>query len=81
MAEKLKIEWLSEKEFTIESINCSTAAVRSYMKSDELTNSIYSWGIVSATFVNALTGKDIKISPSEFYEIGAKSKLTIVEKE
>ena len=79
MAEKLKIEWLSEDEMTIESINCSTAAVRSYMKPQELTNSICPWGILSATIVNALTGKDIEISPSEFNEIGAKSKLKIIQ--
>jgi len=29
---------------------------------------------------NALTGKDIEISPSEFNKIGARSKLKIVEK-
>ncbi|MFX1477655.1 MAG: hypothetical protein ACFFCI_05955 [Promethearchaeota archaeon] len=80
MAEKLKIEWLSENEFTVESINCSTAIVRSYMKSEELTNSICPWGILTATIVNALTGKDIEIKPSEFNKIGAKSKLKIVEK-
>ena len=80
MAEKLKIEWLSENEMTIESINCSTAAVRSYMKPQELTNSICPWGILFATIVNALTGKDIEISPSEFNEIGTKSKLKIIEK-
>jgi hypothetical protein len=80
MAEKLQIEWISENELTIESINCSTAIVRSYMKSDELTNSICPWGILAATIVNALTGKDIEISPSEFNKIGAKSKLTIIDK-
>ncbi len=81
MAEKIKIEWISENELTIESINCSTAVVRSYMDKNELTNSICPWAILAATIVNALTNKDIKISPSEFNEIGAKSKLKIVEKE
>ncbi len=79
MAEKLELEWVSEKEFTVESINCSTAIVRSYMKSEELTNSICPWGILTATIVNALTGKDIEINPSEFNKIGAKSKLKIIE--
>lgn len=81
MAEKIKIEWISNNEFTIESINCSTAVVRSYMASSELVNSICPWAILAATIANAITGKDIEISPSEFNEIGAKSKLTLVEKE
>ncbi|NVM36665.1 MAG: hypothetical protein HWN81_13805 [Candidatus Lokiarchaeota archaeon] len=79
MAENLKLDWISENEFTLESINCSTAIVRSYMKPEELTNSICPWGILTATIVNALTGKDIEITPSEFNKIGAKSKLKIVE--
>ncbi|MFW9989653.1 MAG: hypothetical protein ACFFC3_13440 [Candidatus Odinarchaeota archaeon] len=79
MAENLKLDWLSENEFTVESINCSTAIVRSYMRPEELTNSICPWGILTATIVNALTGKDIEISPSEFNKIGAKSKLKIIE--
>ncbi len=80
MAEKIKIEWISENEFSVESVNCSTSVVRSYMKKDELTNSICPWGILAATITYSLTGKDIEISPSEFNEIGAKSKLKIVEK-
>jgi len=80
MAEKLKIDWISENEFSVESINCSTAVVRSYMKPSELTNSICPWGILAATIVNALTGKNIEIEPSQFNEIGAKSRLKIVEK-
>lgn len=79
MAENLKLDWISESEFTVESINCSTAIVRSYMRPEELTNSICPWGILTATIVNALTGKDIEITPSEFNKIGAKSKLKIVE--
>ncbi|MBD3254037.1 MAG: hypothetical protein GF383_03050 [Candidatus Lokiarchaeota archaeon] len=79
MAEKLKVKWISENEFTIESINCSTAVVRSYMKPEELKNSICPWGILAATIANALTGKEIEIAPSEFNEIGAISKLKIVE--
>ncbi len=80
MAEKIKIEWISDSEFTVESINCSTSVVRSYMKSDELTNSICPWAILSATIVNVLSDKDLEISPSEFNKIGAKTKLKIVEK-
>jgi hypothetical protein len=81
MAEKLKINWISESEFTVESINCSTAVVRSYMKPPELSNSICPWGILAATISNAITGKNIEINPSEFNEIGAKSKLKLVEKD
>jgi len=80
LAEKLKVKWISENELTVESFNCSTATVRSYMEPEELKNSICPWGILTATIVNALTGKDIEISPSEFKMIGAKSKLKIVEK-
>ena len=80
MAEKINIEWVSDKELIVESINCSTAVVRSYMEPEELTNSICPWGIVAATIVNALTGKDIELSPSEFNTIGARSRLKIVEK-
>jgi len=79
MAEKINIEWLSEHDLTVESINCSTSIVRSYMKPDELKNSICPWGILAATIVNALTGKNIELSPSEFNTIGAKTKLTIIE--
>lgn len=80
MAEKLKINWVSENEFTIESVNCSTAVVRSYMKPEELSNSICPWGLLSATIIHKLTGKDIQLEPSEFNEIGAKTKLRIVDK-
>ncbi|MBY9005146.1 MAG: hypothetical protein KGD63_00120 [Candidatus Lokiarchaeota archaeon] len=80
MAEKLKIKWLSDNELTIESINCSTAVVRSYMNSDELTGSICPWAILSATIINALIDKDLEISPSEFNKIGALTKLKIIDK-
>ena len=80
MAEKIQIEWLSENEFSVESINCSTAIVRSLMKSEELINSICPWGLLSAAIINKLTGKNIELEPSEFTEIGAKTKLRIVEK-
>ncbi|MBN1802665.1 MAG: hypothetical protein JW891_14230 [Candidatus Lokiarchaeota archaeon] len=79
MAEKIKIEWLSDREFTVESINCSTAVVRSYMDRNELTNSICPWAILAATIVNSLTGKDLEINPSEFNTIGAKSQLRLMD--
>ena len=44
-----------------------------------LTNSICPWGILAATIANALTGKGIELNPSEFNEIGALTKLKIVE--
>ncbi|MFW9829467.1 MAG: hypothetical protein ACFFEY_17975 [Candidatus Thorarchaeota archaeon] len=81
MSEKIKIKWVSENEFTVESVNCSTAVVRSYMKPEELVNSICPWGILAATIANALTGKGIELSPSQFNEIGALTKLKIVEKD
>jgi hypothetical protein len=81
MAEELVIDWISNNEFTIESINCSTAVVRSYMNPEELENSICPWAILAATIVNSLTGKDLEIGVSEFNKIGAKTKLRIVEKE
>ncbi|MBD3227591.1 MAG: hypothetical protein GF329_05320 [Candidatus Lokiarchaeota archaeon] len=80
MAEKVKINWLSENEFTVESVNCSTAAVRSFMRPDELKNTICPWSIISATIVNKLTDRDLEISPSEYTEIGSKTKLNILEK-
>ncbi len=80
MVEKINIEWVSDKELIVESINCSTAVVRSYMELEELTNSICPWWIVEAAIMNTLTGKDIKLSPSEFNKIGARSRLKIVEK-
>ena len=80
MAEKIKLKWLSNNELTVESINCSTSVVRSYMKPEELENAICPWAILSATIVNNLTGKELEISPSEFNEIGAKTKLKIVDK-
>ena len=80
MAEKIKLKWLSENEFTIESVNCSTAAVRSYMESDELTHSVCPWGILAATIANAITGKNIELNPSKFNEIGALTKLKLIDK-
>jgi hypothetical protein len=81
MAEKIKIKWISENELTVESVNCSTAVVRSYMKPEELTNSICPWGILAATIANVLTGKEIELNPSEFNAVGAQTTLKILEKD
>lgn len=80
MAEKIKVNWESENTFTIKSINCSTAAVRSVMSPEELTNAICPWAIFTASIVNKVTGKELKIEPSKFDEIGAETRLTIVDK-
>lgn len=79
MAEKIKIKWISDREFTVESINCSTASVRSYMDKEELENVICPWAIMSASVVAKITGKELDIEPSEFNEIGAVTKLKIKE--
>jgi hypothetical protein len=79
MAEKIKVEWESEKAFTIESVNCSTAQVRSVMTREELTNAICPWAIIIASIANKITGKELKMEPSEFNEIGAKTKLTLLD--
>jgi hypothetical protein len=79
MAEKIKIEWESDKAFTIESVNCSTAQVRSVMTKEELTNAICPWAIIIASIANKITGKELQMEPSEFNEIGAKTKLTILD--
>lgn len=80
MAEKIKIDWHSESEFTVESINCSTSVVRSLMAPEELENSICPWGILAATIAYTITGKEIEIGFSEFNKIGAKSRLKILDK-
>ncbi len=77
MAEKIKIKWHSDKEFSVESINCSTAKVRSVMKPEELENAICPWAIMAAAIVNKSIDKDLEIAASEFNEIGAVTKLTI----
>ncbi|MFX0056662.1 MAG: hypothetical protein ACFE85_04820 [Candidatus Hodarchaeota archaeon] len=79
MSEKIKIEWESEKSFTIESINCSTAVVRSVMTKEELTNAVCPWAIFAASIVNKITGKELRMEPSEFNEIGAITKLTLMD--
>jgi len=79
MAEKVKIKWESEDTFTIESINCSTAAVRSVMSQNELVNAICPWAIMVASVVNKITGKELEIEGSEFNEIGAKTRLKIID--
>jgi hypothetical protein len=79
MAEKVKIKWESEKSFTIESVNCSTAQVRSVMTKEELTNAVCPWAIFAASIANKITGKELRMEPSEFNEIGAITKLTILD--
>jgi len=81
MAEKIKIKWESEDTFSIESINCSTSAVRSVMDADELSNAICPWALFAAAIANKLTGKELQIHPSDFNEIGSSTKLTIMDKE
>jgi hypothetical protein len=79
MAEKIKINWESDKTFIIESVNCSTSQVRSVMTKEELTNAICPWAIIVGSIVNKMTGKELKMEPSEFNEIGAITKLTIMD--
>lgn len=79
MAEKVKIKWESDKSFTIESINCSTSQVRSVMTKEELTHAICPWAIFAASIANKITGKELRMEPSEFNEIGAFTKLTIID--
>ena len=79
MAEKVKIKWESEKSFTVESVNCSTAQVRSVMTKEELTNAICPWAIFAASIANRITGKELRMEPSEFNEIGALTKLTLTD--
>ncbi|MFX1294718.1 MAG: hypothetical protein ACFFD2_07670 [Promethearchaeota archaeon] len=79
MAEKIKVKWESDRTFIVESINCSTSKVRSTMKEEELTNAICPWAIIAAAIVNKITGKNLEIEPSEFHEIGAKNRLTIID--
>ncbi len=79
MAEKLKVKWESDRSFTVESINCSTAKVRSAMKKEELENAVCPWAIIAASIVNKITGKNLEMEPSEFNEIGAKTKLTLTD--
>lgn len=79
MAEKIKIKWESEKAFTIETVNCSTAQVRSVMTKEELTNAICPWAIFAASVANKITGKELRMEASEFNEIGAITRLTLLE--
>jgi uncharacterized protein CbrC (UPF0167 family) len=51
------------------------------MTSEELTNAICPWAIMAATIANRITGKEISADPSDFNQIGAKTKLTIKEGE
>jgi hypothetical protein len=79
MAEKIKIKWTSDKDFEIESVNCSTASVRSVMSKEELENSVCPWAIMTASLVSKITNKNLEILPSEFNEIGAVTKLKIID--
>ena len=81
MAEKIKIRWESENSFSVESVNCSTSRVRSVISNEELTNAVCPWAIFAASIANKITGKELKLNPSEFNEIGAITKLTIIERE
>lgn len=77
MAEKIKIKWENDREVVVESINCSTAKVRSVMNESELENAICPWAIMAAAIVNQTTGKELDIEASKFNEIGASTKLVI----
>ena len=77
MAEKIKIDWKSDSEVVIESINCSTAKVRSIMDPKELEYAICPWAIMAAAIVNQSTGKELTIEPSIFNEIGASTKIIL----
>ena len=79
MAENIKIKWESDISFSIESVNCSTAQVRSVMTKEELTNAVCPWAIFAASIANKITGKQLRMEPSEFNEIGALTKLTILD--
>ncbi len=80
MAEKIKIRWTSDASFTVESVNCSTAAVRSKIPKEEIKGSICPWALLAASLVNKLTGKDLDIAPSEFSEVGSKTEVKVKEK-
>ena len=79
MAQKIKIKWESEKSFTIESVNCSTSQVRSVMTKEELTNAVCPWAIFAASIANKITGRELRMEPSEFNQIGAITKLTLLD--
>ncbi len=79
MAEKIKVKWESDRIFTVESINCSTSKVRSAMKTEELINAVCPWAIIAASIANKITGKNLEMEPSEFNEIGAKTRLKITD--
>ena len=79
MADTVKIRWESDTSFSIESVNCSTAQVRSVMTEEELTNAVCPWAIFAASIANKITGKELRMEPSEFNEIGAVTKLTLID--
>lgn len=80
MAENVKIKWETDEQFSIEAVNCSTAQVRSVMTPNELENAICPWAIMAASIASKITGKEIEIDPSDFNEIGAKTRLRILAK-
>ncbi|MBD3187742.1 hypothetical protein GF325_12980 [Candidatus Bathyarchaeota archaeon] len=81
MAERIKLKWESGDSLTIESINCSTAAVRSKIPKEDIAGSICPWALLAASLLHYLTGRDVKITPSEFHEIGAKTKVELLQKD
>jgi uncharacterized protein CbrC (UPF0167 family) len=51
------------------------------MTSEELSNAICPWAIMAATIANKISGKEISADPSDFNQIGAKTKLRILDEE
>ena len=49
------------------------------MTKEELTHAICPWAIFAASIANKITGKELRMEPSEFNEIGALTKLTIID--
>ncbi|MFX0098500.1 MAG: hypothetical protein ACFFCS_02895 [Candidatus Hodarchaeota archaeon] len=79
MAEKIKIKWSSEDTFTIESVNCSTAIVRSKIPAEEIKGTICPWALLAASLVNQITGRELEIGESEYYDIGSKTVVKVKE--
>ncbi len=50
------------------------------MTKEELTNAVCHWAIFLAAIVNKITGKELKMEPSESSGIGAKTKLNILDR-
>lgn len=81
MAEKIQVRFKDANTFSVESINCSTAVVRSRIPAEEIKGSICPWALLAASLVNKITGKEVEIEASEFNEIGAKTTCIIKKKE